>query len=90
MPETLQDGADLIVRAVPAGSEADTGTHAFEVVWEGERVGRVELLADGGDGFTVFTEGTNRTGGPEDLANLVAYLQANPGLVPPADRVAGI
>lgn len=54
------------------------------------RVATLNFLADGGDGFSVFTEGTNRTGGPEDLANLVAYLQANPGLVPPADRVSGL
>jgi 8-oxo-dGTP pyrophosphatase MutT (NUDIX family) len=38
----LADGTDLVLRAVPA----DEGTHAFEVVWEGEQVGRVELLAD--------------------------------------------
>lgn len=54
------------------------------------RVGTLNFLAEGGDGFTVFTEGKNLTGGPEDLANLVAYLQAHPGLTPPADRVAGI
>lgn len=54
------------------------------------RVGTLNFLADGGDGFTVFTEGTNRTGGPEDLANLVAHLQANPALTPPGDRVAGL
>ncbi|HEY3534608.1 MAG TPA: NUDIX hydrolase [Pedococcus sp.] len=51
MPETLQDGTDLVVTAVPA----DEGTHAFEVVLEGERVGRVELLPDdGGDADLIW------------------------------------
>ncbi|WP_153397867.1 bifunctional metallophosphatase/5'-nucleotidase [Ornithinicoccus halotolerans] len=54
------------------------------------RVATLNFLADGGDGFTVFTEGTNVTGGPEDLANLVAFLQAHPGLTAPEDRVTGL
>src|SRR5699024_9589333 len=33
--------------------------------------------------FTDEAEGTNRTGGPKNLANLVAHLQSDPGLVPP-------
>ena len=36
------------------------------------------FLADGGDGFTVFTEGTNRIGGGDDLAALIDYLGATP------------
>ncbi|MDT0212969.1 bifunctional metallophosphatase/5'-nucleotidase [Rothia sp. ARF10] len=54
------------------------------------RVGTLSFLADGGDLFTAFTKGTNRAGGPEDLANLVAYFQANPGLTAPASRVGGL
>jgi 8-oxo-dGTP pyrophosphatase MutT (NUDIX family) len=43
----IGDGQDLVLREVEAGD----GTHAFEVVWEGEQVGRVELLTtEGGDG----------------------------------------
>jgi 8-oxo-dGTP pyrophosphatase MutT (NUDIX family) len=43
----MGDGQDLVVREVEAGD----GTHAFEVVWEDEQVGRVELLTtEGGDG----------------------------------------
>ena len=38
----LADGTDLVLRA----ASAEEGNHAFEVVWEGEQVGRVELLAD--------------------------------------------
>jgi len=55
------------------------------------RVGTLNFLAEGGDQFTVFLEGQNLVGGPEDLANLVAYLEANPGLTPPAtDRVTEV
>lgn len=54
------------------------------------RVATLNFLAEGGDGFTVFTEGTDLTGGPEDLANLVAFVQANSPLTAPADRVTGL
>ncbi|HWM16050.1 MAG TPA: bifunctional metallophosphatase/5'-nucleotidase, partial [Microbacterium sp.] len=55
------------------------------------RVATLNFLAEGGDQFTVFTEGTNLVGGPEDLANLVAFLEANPGLAAPAtDRVTEV
>ena len=48
------------------------------------------FLADGGDSFTAFTEGTNRKGGGDDLAALTAYLAANSPVAPPEDRIAGI
>ncbi len=56
------------------------------------RVGTLNFLADGGDSFTAFKAGTNRLGGPEDLANLVAYLEANKesGLNAPASRINGL
>ncbi len=55
------------------------------------RVATLNFLAEGGDQFTVFTEGANLVGGPEDLANLVAFLEANPGLSAPAlDRVTEV
>ncbi|GGK56357.1 cell wall-binding repeat-containing protein [Ornithinimicrobium pekingense] len=54
------------------------------------RVSTLNFLQQGGDNFTAFTEGTNLTGGPEDLAALVAYLDANPGLTAPGDRVTGL
>ena len=41
------------------------------------------FLADGGDAFTVFTEGTNRIGGGDDLVALIDYLGANS---PPSTR----
>jgi 5'-nucleotidase len=54
------------------------------------RVSTLNFLANGGDSFTAFKAGTNLLGGAEDLANLVAYFEATPGLKAPADRVAGI
>lgn len=54
------------------------------------RVAVYNFLAEGGDSFTAFTNGTNLLGGPEDLANFVAFLEANQGLTPPGDRVAGL
>jgi 5'-nucleotidase len=48
------------------------------------------FLADGGDAFTVFTEGTNRTGGGDDLVALTDFLEASSPVAPPADRIAGI
>ena len=56
------------------------------------RVGTLSFLADGGDSFTAFTAGSNRVGGPEDLANLVAFLEAHreAGLNRPGDRILGL
>lgn len=54
------------------------------------RVATLNFLADGGDGFTAFANGTNRLGGASDLENLVAYLEANPGLSVTPDRVGGL
>ncbi len=48
------------------------------------------FLADGGDAFTVFTEGTNRAGGGDDLVALTDYLDANDTVSPPPDRIDGI
>ncbi len=33
------------------------------------------FLASGGDGFSVFAEGTDRVGGPPDVEALVEYLR---------------
>lgn len=54
------------------------------------RVAMYNFLAEGGDSFTAFTNGTNLLGGPEDLANFVDYLENNPGLTAPADRIDGL
>ena len=54
------------------------------------RVSTLNFLANGGDLFTGFTAGTNVLGGAEDLANLVDYFEAHPGLTAPEDRVSGL
>ena len=54
------------------------------------RVATNNFLADGGDDFTVFRQGTNRIGGGDDLAALIDYFGANSPVAPPGDRIAGI
>ncbi len=52
------------------------------------RVATNNFLADGGDGFTVFREGTNRVGGVDDLTAFINYLEANSPVSPPSiDRI---
>jgi len=51
------------------------------------------FMADGGDGFFVLRQGTNRVGGLEDLQALEAYLQAaEPGGIspPPLTRITRV
>jgi 5'-nucleotidase len=51
------------------------------------------FLATGGDGFTVFNEGTSPLGGAVDLDALVAYFGATEpaGIaVPPLNRIVAI
>jgi 5'-nucleotidase len=53
------------------------------------RVTMNSFLATGGDNFTVFREGANAFGGPQDLDAMEAYFAANSPLAPPApDRIA--
>jgi len=57
------------------------------------RVTMNNFLATGGDGFTVFNEGTDALGGAQDIDSFAAYLAAaGPGgvAVPPLDRVIPI
>lgn len=52
------------------------------------RVTMNSFLATGGDNFTMFREGTDQTGGPQDLDALEAYIAASSPLAPPAaDRI---
>ncbi|MCY1081898.1 bifunctional metallophosphatase/5'-nucleotidase [Archangium lansingense] len=41
------------------------------------------FLSNGGDGFRVFTEGTERQGGPMDVDSMEAWLKAHAPLQPP-------
>jgi len=53
------------------------------------RVTMNNFMATGGDGYTVFNEGTNALGGAQDIDALVAYFAANPSGVgvPALDRI---
>jgi 5'-nucleotidase len=54
------------------------------------RVTMNNFLATGGDGFTVFNEGTNALGGAQDIDALVDYFHAAGAAgiaVPPLDRI---
>jgi 5'-nucleotidase len=55
------------------------------------RVAMNNFLASGGDGFTVFNQGTNQLGGEIDLDALVAYFQKNSPVGPgPRNRITRI
>ena len=73
----------------PAGSKVDSSTvaiHGTAVDPRGQyRVTVNSYLADGGSGFSVLEEGTERTGGEIDLDALIAYF-AKTGEVSPAPR----
>jgi 5'-nucleotidase len=64
--------SDITVAGVPV---SPTATY---------RVSVNNFLAAGGDGFTVFAQGTDLAGGPIDLDAFTAYLTAHPNLAPPA------
>ena len=52
------------------------------------RVAMNSFLATGGDNFTVFSEGTDPVGGPQDIDALERYIAACSPLTPPAaDRI---
>jgi 5'-nucleotidase len=74
--------------SAPVGSKVD----ATKITLDGTvidpatsyRVTVNSFLADGGDGFTVLREGTNRIGGGVDLDAFIAYLTANAPVTGPA------
>ena len=63
--------SNLALNGVPV---TPTGTY---------RVSINNFLAGGGDGFTVFSQGTDLQGGPIDLDALVDYFAANSPIAPP-------
>lgn len=97
-------GRNVLIFGVSAGfsftydGAAPFGSRVSNVTLDGApidpaatyRVTTNSFLADGGDGFTVFTEGTNRAGGGEDLVAFTDYLGANRPVAPPPDRIVGI
>jgi 5'-nucleotidase len=78
-------------RSAPVGSKVDPASitlNGTPIDPAGTyRVTVNSFLADGGDGFTVLTEGTDRVGGGGDLDAFIAYLTANaPVTGPPTNR----
>ncbi|MGH3063433.1 MAG: bifunctional metallophosphatase/5'-nucleotidase [Gaiellaceae bacterium] len=75
---------------VRGGTEAAPGPFVVIQPTDSFRVTMNNFLATGGDGFTVFSEGTNALGGAQDIDAWVAYFQAKePGgiTVPALDRI---
>ena len=78
--------------ARPAGARVDPSTIMIDgVPVDPEATYRVtanNFLADGGDDYNVFRQGTERTGGDVDVAALVAYFEAAGSVDPgPQDRI---
>lgn len=49
------------------------------------------FMADGGDNYSIFGEGTDRLGGEVDLDALKSYFVANPPVAPgPQDRITQV
>jgi 5'-nucleotidase len=97
---TLQPSASVtytVDRAGLVGTAADpcSGTRVRDLAIAGRpvdpaatyRITVNDLLADGGDGFTVLQQGANRTVGGLDVAALTAYLAAGPARPPATDRI---
>jgi 5'-nucleotidase len=77
---------------LPAGSRVIPGSVAINGVpitkTGSYRVAMNNFLASGGDGFTVFNEGTNQIGGEIDIDAAVNYFMKNSPVAPgPQNRV---
>ena len=77
----------------PAGSRVDPASIKIDgtpvVPTQQYRVAMNNFLQGGGDGFTVFKEGTSLLGGDVDLDAFVAYFAAHsPVSPPPRNRIA--
>lgn len=78
--------------AAPAGSRVDAASIKLNgttiAAGTSYRVTMNSFLATGGDGFTVFNQGTSQLGGEVDLDALVAYFAANATVAPgPQNRI---
>ncbi|MDC0674941.1 bifunctional metallophosphatase/5'-nucleotidase [Nannocystis radixulma] len=81
--------------SAPIGAKVDAASIEIDGVVidpAGEyRVATIGYLADGGDGFTVFTDGIDRVGGVTDMQALKDYFAAHSPVSPPAlDRVTAL
>jgi len=100
--KVLQISSTLLYQSNPAA--ADCASKIGEIRVNGAvvtptttlRVTMNNFLATGGDGFTVFNEGTDSLGGAQDIDAFAAYLTAgtaaNPAgiAVPPLNRIVPI
>ena len=96
----LQISAHVPLRAGPRGGHlrgqdrADVGRTASRCnATDSFRVTMNNFLATGGDGFTVFNEGTDALGGAQDIDAWVEYFEASEpaGIaVPPLDRIVAL
>jgi 5'-nucleotidase len=75
-------------RSRPIGERITAMTLNGELIDPGAtyRVTVSNFLANGGDTFTAFTKGRNRTLGPTDIAAFEAWLKSQPPRVAPPDR----
>ena len=85
-----QAGADAIVGDVLVDHDGDAGTPLVPLVpGDTYRVVANNFIADGGDNFSVFAEGTDRLIGGLDIDAFREYLRANdPVEVPATDRIS--
>jgi len=73
--------------SAPVGNKVDPASIKIDgatvVPTSAYRVTMNSFLADGGDGFTVFTQCTNQLGGEVDLDALVRYFEKHSPIAPP-------
>ncbi len=89
-PRILQVSSTLSYKwasSRPAGDKVDDssvmiGNQAVDL-FKSYRVEMNSFLADGGDGFSVFKEGTNQLGGEVDLDAFGRYMMAHSPVSPP-------
>lgn len=92
-PRVLQISSSMRYTLTPSNAPGDkiSGITINGVAVDpaaGYRVSVNNFLAAGGDGFSVFTNGTDLTGGPVDLDAFTAFLTAHSPISPPTlDRI---
>lgn len=78
--ESAPKGAKIIADTVRIAGQPLNPVAAYRITTN-------SFLASGGDGFTVFTEGTDKAVGPIDIDAFEAYLRNRPPLELPPARV---
>ncbi len=78
--ESASNGAKVSAESVRIGGQPLNPVATYRITTN-------SFLASGGDGFAVFTEGTDSVPGPTDLDAFEAYFRDHPTVQPPAARV---